>query len=156
MNDKEKLFCRYYVLTGNAREAAARAGYRLMPERWGLKLMERDSVKAYLQQLTRAHPLPEAGLYGLERIAFGSTADAVRLLLSETPPEGEDLEAMDLFMISEIKKPKAGGVEIKFYDRLKAMELLCQMKSASQSETALPFYQALSEGARRLKGAEEA
>ncbi len=155
MNDKEKLFCRYYLLTGNAREAAARAGYRLMPERWGMKLLERNSVKDYLHQLAGQNPLPDSGIYGLERIAFGSVADAVGLLTAETPPTREELETLDLFMISEIKKPKGGGMEIKFHDRLKAMELLCQLKNAGNQDSALPFYQALHEGARRLKGVDE-
>ncbi|MBR4868693.1 MAG: terminase small subunit [Clostridia bacterium] len=155
MNDKEKLFCRYYMLTGNPREAAARAGYRLMPERWGLKLLERTSVREYLSALEKRLPLTESGRYGLERIAFGSTADAIRLLLSEMPPTAEELETMDLFMISEIKRPKGGGVEIKFFDRLKAMELLCSLRDEGNSEQALPFYQALTEGARKLKGVGE-
>ena len=154
MNDKEALFCRYYLLSGNPREAAARAGYRLMPERWGMKLLERTSVKERLQQLSRQEQLPQTGAYGLERIAFGSVADAVGLLLKDTPPTAEELEGLDLFMISEIKKPKGGGMEIKFYDRLKAMELLCELKNTQNRDNAVPFYQALHEGARQLKGVE--
>ncbi len=154
MNDKEKLFCRYYSLTGNAREAAARAGYRLMPERWGMKLLERDSIQSFLKQEDSEDFVPRFGLYGLERIAFGSIADPVRLILAEVPPSAEELEAMDLFMVSEIKKPKGGGMEMKFFDRLKAMELLCQHHQREEKDGALPFYQALSEGAVRLKGAE--
>lgn len=155
MNEKEKLFCRFYVLTGNAREAAARAGYRLMPERWGLKLLERESVKAYINALGKEETPPDSGLYGFRRIAFGSVADPIRLLLMEQAPTDEQIEAMDLCMISEIKRPKGGGIEIKFFDRLKAMEQLCQWDHAGPGETAQPFYQALSEGARRLKGADE-
>ena len=34
------------------------------------------------------------------------------------------LGQMDLFMISEIKRPKDGAMEIKFFDRLKALEKL--------------------------------
>ncbi len=155
MNDKEKLFCRYYLMTGNPREAAARAGYRLMPERWGLKLLERTSVREYLSALAKQMPQTESGRYGLERLAFGSTADAVGLLLRETPPTAEELEEMDLFMISEIKRPKGGGMEIKFFDRLKAMELLCSLTQKTDDDRAIPFYQALTEGARRLKGVGE-
>ncbi len=152
MNEKEKLFCQYYLLTGNPREAAARAGYHLFPERWGLKLLSRPSVRDYLDRLSEQRNATDTGLYGLERIAFGSVADAVRLLLCDPLPQGENLETMDLFMISEIKKPKGGGVEIKFFDRLKAMELLCELKSTHKQEQAAPFYQALCEGAQRLKG----
>ena len=31
---------------------------------------------------------------------------------------------MDLFLVSEIKRPKDGSMEIKFFDRLKALEKL--------------------------------
>lgn len=149
MKEKELLFCQYYLQTGNPREAAAKAGYRLAPERWGLKLLSLPHIREALQTM----PTPTRdGIAGLERIAFGSVADGVGLLLDETPPDRKALETMDLFMISEIKKPKGGGLEIKFYDRLKAMELLCQYAGGKTKESALPFYEALQEGAIRLKG----
>lgn len=154
MNDKEQLFCDYYLLTGNPREAAARAGYRLMPERWGMKLLSRTSVKEYLESQSNRPARNGLGMYGLERLAFGSIADAVQLMLCETPPTKGELEGMDLFMISEIKKPKGGGMEIKFFDRLKALELLCQAKGTPDEDKALPFYQALQMGAMGLKGAD--
>ena len=56
-------------------------------------------------------------------MAFGGVSDALRLLYTECPTEKE-LNEMDLFMISEIKKPKDGMLEIKFFDRLKALEKL--------------------------------
>ena len=60
-------------------------------------------------------------LLGYERLAFGSTSDAFRLLMSE----GElDVQTLDLYNVSEIKKPKDGAMEIKFFDRLKALEKL--------------------------------
>lgn len=61
---------------------------------------------------------------GLRHLAFGEIQDAVRLLYA---PEEQILPAlgeMDLFNISEIKRPKGGGMEIKFFDRLKALEKL--------------------------------
>ena len=53
-------------------------------------------------------------LLGYERLAFGSTADAFRLLMSsaDDPP---DVGALDLFNVAEIKKPKDGAMEIKFF-----------------------------------------
>lgn len=61
---------------------------------------------------------------GLRHLAFGEIQDAVRLLYA---PEEQILPAlgeMDFFNISEIKRPKGGGMEIKFFDRLKALEKL--------------------------------
>lgn len=58
---------------------------------------------------------------------------------------------MDLFNISEIKRPKGGGLEIKFFDRLKPLEKLQEI-STDSSQTALPFYEALNNGAKALNG----
>ena len=49
---------------------------------------------------------------------------------------------MDLFNISEIKKPKDGAMEIKFFDRIKALEKLEQIDSNHTNEK-MPFYLAL-------------
>ncbi len=151
MNEKEQRFCRFYAQTGNPREAAARAGYHMRPERWGLKLLEQPDVRRAIKALCAQHA-PD-GQEGLRRVAFGSAADAVRLLWMDAPPAPEELEAMDLFMVAEIKRPKGGGMEIKFFDRLKALEQLLAAGEADRQD-ALPFYQALTEGARRLKGAD--
>ena len=77
---------------------------------------------------------------GLRHLAFGEIQDAVRQIL---PALGE----MDLFNISEIKRPKGGGMEIKFFDRLKALEKL-QALEAAEGNTAAAFYQALEAGAK--------
>ena len=72
---------------------------------------------------------------GLRHLAFGEIQDAVRLLYA---PEEQILPAlgeMDLFNISEIKRPKGGGMEIKFFDRLKALEKL-QALEAAEGNTA--------------------
>ena len=44
--------------------------------------------------------------------------------------------------ISEIKKPKDGAMEIKFFDRIKALEKLEQIDSNHTNEK-MPFYLAL-------------
>lgn len=74
---------------------------------------------------------------GLRHLAFGEIQDAVRLLYA---PEEQILPAlgeMDLFNISEIK----------FFDRLKALEKL-QALEAAEGNTAAAFYQALEAGAK--------
>ena len=85
---------------------------------------------------------------GYERLAFGSISDAVRLLFSDNP-NYKTLQSMDLFNISEIKKLKDGGLEIKFFDRLRAMDKLQESGLSNESE-ALPFYKALEEGAKAI------
>ncbi|HHV31041.1 hypothetical protein [Caproiciproducens sp. LBM24188] len=85
---------------------------------------------------------------GYEKLAFGGIADAVRLLFVEEP----DLAAlgkMDLYNIAEIKRPKGGGMEIKFFDRIKAMQCLEEMNGENGKKAeALPLYRALQECVR--------
>lgn len=88
---------------------------------------------------------------GYKRLAFGSAADALSLLFREEAPTKEELDEMDLFNVSEIKRPKGGGLEIKFFDRLKPLERLSEM-SESEAAAALPFYEALNSSAKALYG----
>ena len=60
-----------------------------------------------------------------------------------------EIEKLDLFNVSEIKRPKGGGLEIKFFDRLKALERLDKI-SGGEEHSQSSFIQALSEGAKNL------
>lgn len=142
---KEALFCEYLKILHSPREAAARAGYPF-PEKSAIRLMKKAAVKRRLSELGVQE---ETAKEGYKRIAFGSIADAVYLCTRGEVPERETLEQLDLFMVSEIKFSKNGGIEIKFFDRLKALEQL-----SAQTETtggkAEPFFRALREGAKSL------
>ena len=48
----------------------------------------------------------------------------------------------DLFNVAEIKRPKEGAMEIKFFDRLKALEKLENLKNADKSAQS-DFYNAV-------------
>lgn len=87
-------------------------------------------------------------LEGYRRIAFGDVTDPVRLLFCEelTP---RTLRTMDLFNVSEIKRPKGGGMEIKFFDRIRALQCMQEMEGGDGAGCG--FYQALEEGARALR-----
>ena len=39
------------------------------------------------------------------------------------------LRKMNLFAVSEIRRPKGGGMEIRFFDRLEALRLLSELES---------------------------
>ena len=73
---------------------------------------------------------------GYQRLAFGSAADAVSLVY-EQEPDRERLEKMDLFLISEIKRPKDGAMEIKLFDRVKALEKLENLSAANGAADSL-------------------
>ena len=87
-------------------------------------------------------------LSGYKKLAYGGVADAVRLLYLPDEAVPEKLDKMNLFNVSEIKKAKGGGMEIKFFDRLKALDTLRMLEDAA-ADGAAPFYAALERGAAR-------
>ena len=127
LTGREKLFCLYYARDRDARGAAARAGCRGEPQRAAAKLLAKAAVLEEIGRLCRADAEYGEARAGVRRLAFGPSADAVKLIFAEDAPGGEAIERMDLFGVSDIKRPKGGGVEIKFFDRLKALELLMKI-----------------------------
>lgn len=150
MTRKEDKFCCFYSSNGNVRLSAVMAGYSSNPEQTGQQLLTRGDIAGRVKEYrdTRVNDLRLMALLGYERLAFGSIADCIKLLYMETPTL-QRLEAMDLFMISEIKKPKDGAMEIKFFDRIKALEKLSEAQEDTH-EKSLPFYRALERSADML------
>lgn len=150
LTEKEKLFCSYYAGFGDARGCAARAGYCISPEKSAQKLLSRADIRAEIDRLEKERrPFSLQAEKGLFRLAFGSVADVLKLMLCEDALSAEEIEKLDLFNVSEIKRPKGGGIEIKFFDRLKALEKLAQA-GGGKEDTQSSFIKALSEGARLL------
>lgn len=151
---REKTFCSCFVSCGSADEAAYSAGFVKNPKRSGEELLCREDIAQEIKRLgkCRAGSLSEIAAVGYRRLAFGKISDAVSLLYMENPSR-EQLEHMDLFMVSEIKRPKDGSMEIKFFDRLKALE---KLKENSQTESgAASVYEAILAGARALNKSKE-
>lgn len=143
LSKKETAFCYQYVKTGNSKEAAINSGYVTGPEKMGEELLAKkeisDTIEKFFQK--KKKDLIYKATIGYERLAFGSISDCIKLLFSENF-NLKELSKMDLFNISEIKKPKDGAMEIKFFDRIKALEKLEQIDSNHTNEK-MPFYLAL-------------
>ena len=152
LSERELLFCAYYSRTHSVREAAARAGFRRKPELNGIRLLEQESVRVEIERLEQRLHTEQEIRDGYRRLAFGPVTDAVKLLFLEEAPSPGQLEEMDLFPITEIKRPRTGGIEMKFCDRLKALEKLAQLEAQETQENGASFYQALESGARALRG----
>ena len=74
----------------------------------------------------------------LAELAFGKANDCVRLALEDNLC----LDALDLSLLSEVKRNEKGTVEVRLIDRLKALEQLALM--ASEDDGALEqFLQAV-------------
>ena len=84
---------------------------------------------------------------GYEKLAFGDICDPIRLLFcEEVSPRA--LKKMDLSSVAEIKRPKGGGMEIKFVDRLKALQCMEAFMGANRADGG--FYEALERSAEVL------
>lgn len=79
---------------------------------------------------------------GLLKLAKGDVSDAVSLLFLSDEEALSRLDKLNLFNVSEIKALKGGGMEIKFFDRIKAFDKLSGLAAGSNDE-GLGFYQAL-------------
>ena len=92
---------------------------------------------------------------GYRRLAFGDIQSAVKLLYESDEDVLANLSSYDLFNVSEIKRAKGGGMEIKFFDRLKALERLNELAQKSEKKLTGSIFEALEESARRATGLEE-
>lgn len=86
---------------------------------------------------------------GLRHIAFGSNADAVKLLLRSDSLSDRQIKALDTFNIASLKRTGSCVSEIKFFDRLKAIDKLSSL-GVSQSGGAGGFLEALIKSAEGI------
>lgn len=149
LTSKEKLFCTYYCLGRNAREAAAKSGYHFA-EKTAAKLLKRKEILAYIKKNDKSNIKSTADVSaGYYRLAFGCVSDAIGLLFLEDFSK-ESIEKMDLFNVSEIKRQKGGAIEVKFFDRLKALEKLSEI-STKDEKAAVSIYSAIEKSADALR-----
>lgn len=153
LNDKQRLFCLYFVKNHNQTLSAIKAGYS--PERahvTGSELVRNSKVKNYIRQL-KGKMTEELLLDAMDvlnmyiKIAFVDPTDYLIFGQKEVPvmtmygplkdEDGEIVTKMvnyvdfkessmlDGTVISEVKQGK-DGVSIKFEDRLKALDKLSE------------------------------
>lgn len=151
LNKKEKLFCCAYASTADMTGSAEFAGFCESPKEEAIRLLSKNSINEEIVRLIkqRERLLASLSLLGYQRLAFGSVSDAVRLVCAERLDE-LPLDDMDLFLISEIKKPKDGSMEIKFFDRLKALEKLGSVEN--DSSDSMGIFDAINRSANILGG----
>ncbi len=151
---KEKAFCSHFAMCGDAVLAATLSGYGEKSQKKSMELLSKAEIVAEINRISSLcrQTAKDLAFFGFQRLAFGSIADAVSLLYMDKP-DVEQLKSMDLFSISEIKRPKDGAVEIKFFDRFKALEKLSGDRDDESGAT--PIYDAIIKGAVALKNTEE-
>ena len=89
-------------------------------------------------------------------LAFGKANDTVKLALIESG-ERADIDALDLSLLSEVKRSSNGVVEVKILNRLYALELLAKLLDASEKQMPQEdnFFKALDAAASKLSDAGE-
>lgn len=152
LEEKEERFCQFYRETGNGRKAALLAGYPAPDaEREALLLLADRRIQRRLDKLRKTgREKREEIAAGLRRIAFGPVGDAVRLAVFGRNLTEEELEQLDLFNLAELKVGEK-GIEMKFYDRQKALVLLQGLEAENTAEKSSSFYDALEQGAAVLR-----
>ena len=151
LKEKEILYCKFFEIYREPYLSAEAAGYT-NPKRAARKLMVRKDIENYIEKLTALSPTFEEVAAGLRHIAFGSNSDAIGLSLTEDT-SSIDLKSLDLNCISEIKVQKGCVTEIKFFDRVKALEKLATICRDDESDDAEAFFKALQNSAKEFEGA---
>ena len=72
-------------------------------------------------------------LQALGKIALSNPNDAIALALN---PKTRGVKGLDLWGVSEFKQGKDGNIELKFVDRVKAMDLLLANLSGGEDGMA--------------------
>lgn len=145
-------FAQMFVRTRNGAEAAVRLG--APADR--AKMIEASylSSKNVREQIHRLDSEDTQTLCyvktGLSRLAFGSINEAAALIFSDDITRDDILRA-DLFNVSEIKRDKNGGVEMKFFDRQKALEKLVELDpELREVSAAQEFLEAVYSGSQDI------
>ena len=125
----DEAFCRAYLRTMDperaALEAGCRDGFTCLAAPGTQKRLDRMR-EAAVGQLRR-----EDVLRRLAQLAFGQANDGVRLALQGQSARAEGL---DLSAVAEIRVTDKGGVEIRFLDRVKALETLCGLLERQEGD----------------------
>ena len=141
------MFCLYSAVHYSPKEAAARAGLT-NPEKSGLRLLAKSSIKQRIEELLRPKIQLSEVESGLRRMAFGDISDVIRLITAEKVSELEP-EKLDLMLVSELKYSK-NGVEVKLFDRTKAMLKLAELAEFAAESGEEGFFEALNKSAATL------
>ena len=104
--------------------------------------MKQESKETPLERRVRMGHVQKRDIQRrLAELAFGRANDCVKLVLEESP----EVDALDLSLLSEVKRNDKGTVEIRLIDRLQALEALSGMVGSEEGEMKA-FLQALRGG----------
>ena len=130
---EKRRFAAAYLRCFDAERAAASIG-----RCDGVRLLSTPAVQRELAlQRAQCDVTRKDVLRRLAQLAFGQANDCVKLVLSDAP----DLDALDLSLLSEVKRNDKGTVEVKLIDRIRALEQLMTLGTQS-TDCAEAFFAA--------------
>ena len=104
--------------------------------------MKQESKETPLERRVRMGHVQKRDIQRrLAELAFGRANDCVKLVLEESP----EVDALNLSLLSEVKRNDKGTVEVKLIDRLRALEALSGVVGSEDGEMKA-FLQALRGG----------
>ena len=133
LTPKQKLFCKYYLISLNATDAAIKAGYsKKTANRIGTENLSKPVIREYLesQMKKREEKLDitaDKVINEIAKLAFANTTDILEI--TDHGVVIKDLTKLDTSCISSAEEvfDKEGmrlGVKIKLHDKTKNLELL--------------------------------
>lgn len=161
LTEKQKRFCDEYLIDLNATQAAIHAGYsEKTAYSMGQRLLKNVEVEAYIDKrqkarIDRTEITQDRVITELAKIAFADGMDFAtvgkRNRITLTPTE--DLLPEKRAAVASVKKGAKGAVEIKTYDKVKALELLGKhlgmfdkTQSSGEVEDLTPLAELLKDG----------
>lgn len=156
---KEKLFCYYYLKLRNEKEAAIQSGFdKKNAQKIATRLLEDKGIISFIKKIQKEindDDIVQSVIAGFKRLAFSSSSDVLNIIALTKEELLLSIGQLDLFHVSEIKMPKENAIEIKFFDRFKALEKLMDIVDMKKdSQTANNFYNALKISADNIKNME--
>ena len=126
MKPKEAEFCRLMTVYADPVTAAREAGFKHPERAWTELSARKEIVGEIRRRCENIRSIYEStAICGLYRLAYGGASDALTLLYRDELSE-DDLNLLDLRNVSEIKRTDK-GIEIKFCDRIKAIDKLHEL-----------------------------
>ena len=123
MKPREREFCRLMTVYADPIRAAKEAGYKHPQAAWSELTAREEIVSEIRHRCENMRSIYEnTAICGLYKLAYGGVSDALTLVYQDNLSEKE-LLALDLMNVSEIKRTDK-GIEIKFCDRIKAIDKL--------------------------------
>lgn len=133
LTPKQKLFCKYYLISLNATDAAIKAGYsKKTADVIGSENLVKPNIKEYLQSQMKKREekleiTADKVITEIAKLAFANTSDVLEI--SDSGVIIKDLSNIDTTCIASAEEvfDKEGmrlGVKIKLHDKTKNLELL--------------------------------